>query len=135
MMQTDRCYDWATHYAEVRRRIKAAVEAANVPVEPDPQPPPPPEPEPDLRPPLLAGAPIGRIRDLVEPVLQRHQLTWKDISGRSRRRPIVMARQECMWVMRSAGMSYPLIGRFLRRDHTTVLHGVRQHERTRLTQG
>lgn len=124
------------HYAAVKQRIAAAAQAATAPIpfEPQPIPPPPepePEPEPDLRPPLLAGAPIGRARELLEPVLQRHMVTWKQVAGKDRHNVIVAARQECMWVLNKAGMSLPMIGRFMKRDHTTVLHGVQQHERKR----
>ena len=124
------------HYAAVKARIAGAARRPPPQVQPllvvRPAPPEPePDEEPDLRPPLLAGAPIGRTRDLVEPVLQRHMVTWKQVAGRDRKQAIVAARQECMWVLNKAGMSLPMIGRFMRRDHTTVLHGVRKHESKR----
>ena len=38
---------------------------------------------------------------------------------------IVQARQGLMWVLRNRlGLSYPEIGRVMKRDHTTVKHGV-----------
>jgi chromosomal replication initiator protein len=47
----------------------------------------------------------------------------------SRRTHHVRARQIVMFVLRNQwGASLPKIGRFLGRDHTTVLHGVRQVE-------
>ena len=125
-----------THYAAVKARISRA---ATVPP-PEIRPllvvkPAEPEPDeaPDLRSPLLAGAPLGRSRGLLEPVLQRHGITWKQVAGKVRVTAIVAARHECMWVLRHAGMSFPKIGRFMNRDHTTVLHGVRQHELRRST--
>lgn len=36
----------------------------------------------------------------------------------------VTARHAVMYVLRGTGMSYPKIGGFLGRDHTTVMHGV-----------
>ena len=45
---------------------------------------------------------------------------------------VVHARQGLMWVLRHRlGLSYPEIGRVMRRDHTTAIHGVRAEERRR----
>jgi chromosomal replication initiator protein len=50
----------------------------------------------------------------------------EEITGRSRRRPLVTARQVAMYVMRElTDLSYPGIAReFGGRDHTTVIHAV-----------
>ena len=52
--------------------------------------------------------------------------TVEDIKGKSRRRPLVTARQIGMYVMRElTDLSYPAIAReFGGRDHTTVIHAV-----------
>ncbi|GIU84636.1 MAG: chromosomal replication initiator protein DnaA [Acidimicrobiales bacterium] len=49
-----------------------------------------------------------------------------ELRGKSRRRPLVTARQVCMYVFRElTDLSYPAIGReFGNRDHTTVMHAV-----------
>ena len=49
-----------------------------------------------------------------------------DLTGQSRRRPLVTARQVSMYVFRElTDFSYPMIGReFGGRDHTTVIHAV-----------
>jgi chromosomal replication initiator protein len=49
-----------------------------------------------------------------------------DLTGQSRRRPLVTARQVAMYVFRElTDYSYPMIGReFGDRDHTTVIHAV-----------
>ena len=49
-----------------------------------------------------------------------------EIKGKSRRRPLVAARQVAMYVMRElTDLSYPAIAReFGGRDHTTVIHAV-----------
>lgn len=45
--------------------------------------------------------------------------------GPSREAWIVEARQGLMWVLRHRlGLSYPEIGRAVKRDHTTAMHGV-----------
>jgi chromosomal replication initiator protein len=53
-------------------------------------------------------------------------LSIEEITGRSRRRPLVTARQVAMYVMRElTDLSYPGIAReFGGRDHTTVIHAV-----------
>jgi chromosomal replication initiator protein len=50
----------------------------------------------------------------------------EDLCGKSRRRPLVAARQVAMYVMRElTDLSYPSIAReFGGRDHTTVIHAV-----------
>ena len=52
--------------------------------------------------------------------------TVEDIKGKSRRRPLVTARQIGMYVFRElTDLSYPAIAReFGGRDHTTVMHAV-----------
>ena len=50
-----------------------------------------------------------------------------DILGRNRRPPIAAARHEAVWRVRLAtGWSLPRLGRFFKRDHTTVLHSIRE---------
>lgn len=52
--------------------------------------------------------------------------------GQSREAWIVEARQGLMWVLRKRlGLSYPEIGRVMKRDHATVMHGVKAEERRR----
>jgi chromosomal replication initiator protein len=50
----------------------------------------------------------------------------EEIRGKSRRRPLVIARQISMYVFRElTDLSYPAIAReFGGRDHTTVIHAV-----------
>ena len=52
--------------------------------------------------------------------------TVEEIKGKSRRRPLVTARQIGMYVLRElTDLSYPAIAReFGGRDHTTVIHAV-----------
>lgn len=48
--------------------------------------------------------------------------------GPSRHRELAWPRQDFMLAAHREGYSMPEIGRFLNRDHTTVLHGIRQAE-------
>lgn len=61
-------------------------------------------------------------------VATRHNMTVDEMIGRDRRPRYIRARQEAMYLLRQAGYSYPQVGRFVGgRDHTTALHGERQH--------
>lgn len=71
------------------------------------------------RPPTMAG--------IAAEVAVQHRVTVADIRGPSRVRGLVRARQEFMaraWV---AGKTKCAIGRYLGRDHTTVIYGLRVH--------
>jgi len=50
-----------------------------------------------------------------------------DLKGKSRHKQIVAPRQLAMYLLREdAHLSTPEVGRILNRDHTTVLHGIKQ---------
>jgi chromosomal replication initiator protein len=63
---------------------------------------------------------------ILEATCSRYGFTIEDLCGRSRRRPLVAARQVAMYVMREmTDLSYPNIAKeFGGRDHTTVIHAV-----------
>ena len=46
----------------------------------------------------------------------------------SRARHIAQPRQELMWRLHRLGYSTPEIGRLLKRDHSTVVHGIHAHK-------
>ena len=64
---------------------------------------------------------------------KKHRLTMEQLRSSSRRRDIIMARQECFYAMRhevpwlGRRMSLPEIAHLFGMDHTTILHGIRQH--------
>lgn len=64
---------------------------------------------------------------LLEGVAFRYGLTVADLKGPRYTWRLAHPRQEFMYEARLIGKSYPQIGRFLGRDHTTVIHGVRAH--------
>lgn len=74
--------------------------------------------------PVTAAAIVGATSEMFN-------FTVDQITGGSRRRPLVDARQIAMYVTRNmTDLSYPEIGRaFGNRDHTTVIHAVRKIER------
>jgi chromosomal replication initiator protein len=69
-------------------------------------------------------------RTILEATADVFNFTLEQITGGSRRRPLVDARQIAMYVTRNmTDLSYPEIGRaFGNRDHTTVIHAVRKIE-------
>lgn len=79
---------------------------------------------------LLANA-RPSMHGIFEAVCAKHQVQLKDLQCEQRHRSLVIARQEAMYrAHREGGYSLPRIGRALgNRDHTTVLHGVRRHEK------
>jgi chromosomal replication initiation ATPase DnaA len=78
--------------------------------------------EPDLRP-----VPVT-MRELLAEVAQAHGLSVAELKGRNRTRPVAVARQLFIARAYATGRySLPQIGRFLKRHHTTILHGVRAH--------
>ena len=59
----------------------------------------------------------------------RYAVPVRDMLGDSMERRLSEPRQHLMYEMRERGLSYPVIARLLKRDHTTVLFGVRAHKR------
>lgn len=98
------------------------------------------------RPDLLDDV-LAQARDVVSPVLrdrldqaltgevgqvlQRHQVDLEQLRARSRAVHLTRARQELCWVLHRGGWSLKRIGRLLDRDHSTVLHAVRQWDQQR----
>lgn len=82
------------------------------------------EPKPDI-----ISVPLAPWRVILSEVCRKHGLTQKQVIGQQRNHNIVLARHEAMYRMaHETRMSLPMIGRRLGgRDHTTVLHGLRQH--------
>lgn len=69
-------------------------------------------------------------RDLIAAVATAFDLEMADLTGRSRMRVVVEARQAAAWVLRRACPALALadIGRLLHRDHTTVIYSLQQVE-------
>ena len=69
-------------------------------------------------------------REALQAVSTRTRVPIADILGRNRRPPIAAARHEAVWRVRLAtGWSLPRLGRFFKRDHTTVLHSIRKMDK------
>jgi len=59
----------------------------------------------------------------------KHDILPSQITGRSRERHLVLARDEIVYRARMEGYSYESIGVFLNRDHTTIIAAERRHRR------
>jgi chromosomal replication initiator protein len=72
------------------------------------------------------AAPLITPERIIDAICSRYSFSREELVGRSRRRPLVTARQVAMYVMRElTDLSFPAIGReFGDRDHTTVMHAV-----------
>lgn len=68
-------------------------------------------------------------RLLVQLVSTYTFITVPDIMSRSRQQDIMDARRMCYAVLSEAGESWKEIGRYFRRDHSTILEGYQQHQR------
>lgn len=115
--------------ALIKRREAAHAECWPEAVpEPAPEPEPTPEPEdPNIA--RLPPMPIWKV--IIRQVCKKHGITVPEIIGPRRSRKLVEARHEAFWrLSKETMLSLPRIGyRMGGKDHTTVLHGIRQHER------
>lgn len=83
------------------------------------------EPGDDWYEPNWEMAPRVRMADLLRRTAERHKLAASELKGNARIREIAWPRQEFMWLARQHGYSYPMIGRYLGLDHSTVIYGER----------
>ena len=80
---------------------------------------------------MTAPAPIKppalppRIRSYLAAAAQAEGVTVEDVLSTSRRAPVYAARQRVMRQLRGDGFSLPLIGRWMGRHHSTVVHALR----------
>lgn len=72
---------------------------------------------------------LRKMREICNDVCITHDVTLDELKGRSMIRAVAWPRQDAMRLLALAGYSQQEIGRYLgRRDHTTVLHGIRASE-------
>jgi chromosomal replication initiation ATPase DnaA len=70
--------------------------------------------------------------DHLDVVCRTKKVTREEVCSRVRTKTIAAARHELWWRLRTAPeleLSYDEIGRLFDRNHTSVLHGVRAHQR------
>lgn len=65
---------------------------------------------------------------LLEAACEVYAANVEDVLSDSRHGSVVKARQMACWLMSQQGLSTAHIGRFLNRDHTTVIYAIRRVE-------
>jgi hypothetical protein len=64
-------------------------------------------------------------RALARQIADNHGVTVDDLVGKSRFHHLAVARHELYATLRQWGWSYPAIGRFVGRDHTTIISAIK----------
>lgn len=79
---------------------------------------------------LLTGPREIPIHSIIAEVCAKHRITWGQLVSNRRSPTYSWPRQEVYWrAHKETALSYPEIGAALGRDHTTVIYGVKAHER------
>ena len=66
---------------------------------------------------------------ILDEVCKKHNVTAREIRSRRKLRQYAMARFEfCYRARNETEFSYPVIGKFINKDHTSVLHAIRRWE-------
>lgn len=69
-----------------------------------------------------------RLIDITASEAEKCGVSTKDVMGKSKLKGVVIARHNAMARMRNElPLSYAEIGYFFRRDHSTVMYGVKNH--------
>lgn len=120
--------DWEQHYKDVKIRLNGKPQPRKIalPIE-IPQ-----EEKPkvikftldDML--ILQGCQRERVRQIVLPILRKHNMTWRQLVGQCRTRPHILLRREAWFALVSNGYGIAETGRLCGRDHTTILHAVKQ---------
>jgi len=119
------------HYKAVRERLRYAPPKKPIFIQPVvlllPEPEPEPEPEKLKMPRLFI--PLTPAQAILKEIAIKHEMTAKDITGRCRKQKYIRARQEAAYELKKRlNLSLPMVGLILgKRDHTTILHGIRQY--------
>jgi hypothetical protein len=145
--------DWRSHYKDVRQRLRAAPQhnfvRAQLREPPVPKPIPEPvqeevhvEAEPETLPPVLAQqffeahqllraakiSIVPRWKEILRETCAKYKIHPEEVLGKSRESPLIYCRREVYYRLRTElGMSLNQIGLKLNKDHTSVLHGVREY--------
>ena len=68
----------------------------------------------------------ARIRRIVMYAADAHGVTLGQILGPSRERTVVRARRQASQALRATGLSFPVIGRYLRKHHASIKYACDQ---------
>lgn len=87
-----------------------------------------------MTPPVTIPAMPGRVREIMEQVCARNGMRLPDLLGQSRMKTFAHARFEAAAQIHAqikigcAPPSLPQIGRWMNRDHTSILNALRRHK-------
>lgn len=72
-----------------------------------------------------------KLRDILKMICREHRLDEEDVLSHKRNAELVRARHEAFWLAKKlTHHSLPAIGRFFNgRDHTSIMHGIKQYEK------
>jgi chromosomal replication initiator protein len=59
-------------------------------------------------------------------VCKRFGVRFDELLGKGRHAHLAQARHVLAWLLRQRGLSYPAIGKYLNKDHTTIMSAVRK---------
>lgn len=78
---------------------------------------------------VTARLPKRRSDTIIKECCEKYEISIQELRSKRRKKKLVHARQEVMyWLYAETSLTLPMIGKRLGgRDHTTVLHGLRQH--------
>lgn len=117
------------HYAEVKKRLFSKPKKIRS------------APAPEIKKEPVARTPLSEIstvfnrpreKRIIEKIAKAYGVTPREITGSSRALPLVYARQAAIyWVHRRMGYAKKQTGRVFNRDHTTVIHAIKAHEKRR----
>lgn len=62
----------------------------------------------------------------IQDILDKHGFTFAEIQSRQRDARIVACKMEIACYLRDKGFSYPRIGRFMNKHHTTIMNLVQK---------
>jgi len=79
---------------------------------------------------------MTKMREIVAQVSNEYQIELQELLSPKRKQRVVVARQDAMWRMRQLKKdngrnrySYWQIANLFNKDHSTVMHGERQHKK------
>ena len=75
----------------------------------------------------ICGGGVNRFNTILQAVSIEHDISQADILSHSKTADIIPARWEFWTRLYNIGWSYPRIGKHVRRHHTSVMHGVKEH--------
>ena len=82
---------------------------------------------------LSPGVRFGLVNQALSLVAEEFGVTVKQLRGWQRHTHMARARRAAYAALRHLGLSTPVIGRIMRKDHTTVLHGLYKFRAEQLT--